>query len=231
MKILMLTDKMDIGGAETHILTLIEELSALGADITLMTSGGVYAENNLKNIVRTVYLPLDKRDMKSILKSKRAIREALPFFDVIHAHTRFTAFISKSARGRIKYPPIVTTAHLDFPTFPFGPLTYWGERTLAVSRDIEEHLIRKYRVGGERIMTTRNSIDYSIFTPGQEREKLIIHTSRIDKDRSRTAFMLTEAAKTILKNHRDWRILIAGTGDMYTKLYKAVGITNKTLGF
>ena len=42
MKILMLADKMDIGGAETHIITLIEELIKRGIDVTLVSNGGVY---------------------------------------------------------------------------------------------------------------------------------------------------------------------------------------------
>ena len=40
MKILMVTMKMDIGGAETHILELCRELKKAGHVITLFPTGG-----------------------------------------------------------------------------------------------------------------------------------------------------------------------------------------------
>ena len=44
MKILMATMKMEIGGAETHILELAKELAAQGVDVTVVSAGGVYAK-------------------------------------------------------------------------------------------------------------------------------------------------------------------------------------------
>jgi hypothetical protein len=49
MKVLLLTDRMDIGGAETHVLTLMGELIKMGCELTLLTSGGVYM-NELSRI-------------------------------------------------------------------------------------------------------------------------------------------------------------------------------------
>ena len=44
MKILIATDGMDIGGAETHVFTLINELKRRGIDVTLISAGGPYAD-------------------------------------------------------------------------------------------------------------------------------------------------------------------------------------------
>ena len=189
MKILMLCDKMDIGGAETHILTLISELVKRDEEITLICAGGVYIKNLLLMGVKYKYAPLDKRDAASILASRRIIAEAMKSCSIVHAHTRFSAFLARSAR-RGTYPPIAVTAHLNFPIFPFGAMTYWGDATLAVSEDIKKHLIEAYAVPREKIFMTRNSVDISAFSNGDKRKKLIIHTSRIDEGRALAAFAL-----------------------------------------
>ena len=44
MKILMLTDKMEAGGAETHIETLALALTARGHDVTVLSAGGRIAD-------------------------------------------------------------------------------------------------------------------------------------------------------------------------------------------
>ncbi len=231
MKILILTDKMDIGGAETHIYTLICELYKRGECVTLISSGGVYAEN-LKDIgIRCLYAPLDKRNAGALQKSAKIIKKEFNRHDIIHAHTRFTAFLSKRIRGDKKYPPIVTTAHLNFPLFPFGPFAYWGDRTLAVSYDIKDYLCKNYKISDKKIIQTKNSIDTSLFAPSESRKKIIIHTSRIDKGRALTAFMLVEIAEKLIEEYPDFRILIVGSGNRYESLLKLAEKTNKKIGF
>ena len=48
MKILILTDRLDVGGAETHIALLARELIKDGHEVTVASSGGAIAER-LKN--------------------------------------------------------------------------------------------------------------------------------------------------------------------------------------
>ncbi|MBR2650621.1 MAG: glycosyltransferase [Clostridia bacterium] len=230
MKILMLCDKMDIGGAETHILTLISELVKRDFDITLISGGGVYIKNILLLGVKYRYAPLDRRDIASVIASRRIVGEEMKRCSIVHAHTRFTAFIANSVR-RGTYPPIAVTAHLDFPTFPFGTLTYWGDATLAVSEDIREHLIQAYRVPREQIFMTRNSIDIDAFSGGGNRRKLIIHTSRIDEGRALAAFSLTDIAPKLLSDHPEYRMLIIGDGNRFADLKAAVNRANNELGF
>ena len=146
MKILMITDKMGIGGAETHIVTLARELVALGHSVTVISATGAYTKSLIALGIRCVYAPADARDPISVLRVKQTVAQHMRECDVVHAHTRFTAFIAKSIRGRGTYPPIAVTAHLDFPTFPYGAVSYFGDSALAVSEDIKEHLIKKYRV-------------------------------------------------------------------------------------
>ncbi len=231
MKILVLTDKMDIGGAETHIYTLICEIMKRGDSVTLISAGGAYADKLQNQGVRCIDAPLDKRSAHALNASLKIIKHELYKHDIVHAHTRFTAFLSKHARKDKKFPSIVTTAHLNFPLFPFGPLAYWGDMTLAVSDDIKDYLSINYRIPENKIHKTKNSIDTSLFFPSNIHEKIIVHTSRIDTGRSLTAFMLVSIAEKIAIEYPNFKILIVGSGNKYQKLTEVTENINKKIGF
>ena len=231
MKILIATDGMNIGGAETHVFTLINELRKKGADVTLISQDGVYSEILKKSGIKHVSAPLNKRDPISIQRSKKILAREMKRADIVHSHTRFTSHLAKSIRGNSHYPKIVTTAHLNFPLFPFGAFAYWGDGTLAVSEDIRKYLEINYAIKKEDVILTKNAIDLNVYQKASGTAKLIIHTSRIDAGRSKTAFLLVSAAKELLRAHSEWRILIVGSGNHFDRLSKAVLKTNEYLGF
>ena len=230
MKILIVTDRMHIGGAETHILTLIENLASRGITVTLLSGGGVFAERLKECGIRCVSAPFYKRDPISVGACIIALRREMRDADVVHTHTRFTSTLAARIRGAANVPPIVTTAHLNFPTFPYGPVTFLGDKTLAVSEDVREHLIAKYSVSPSRITVTRNSIDPRLFSGERSVRRLIVHTSRIDRGRARCAFTLVGAAEELLKEFPEHRILIIGDGDRHRQLSAAAEAVNERLG-
>lgn len=230
MKILIATDRMDIGGAETHVFTLIGELRKIHR-VTLISSGGVYAQILKESGIRCVNAPFDKRDFLSIKKSKKILEKEMKIADIVHTHTRFTSFLAKKIRGSSALPKIVTTAHLNFPLFPFGSFAFWGDGTLAVSEDIRDYLHKNYHINKENIALTKNSVNFSEYRVSSCDKKLIIHTSRIDTGRAKCAFLLVEAANEILSKHKDWRIMIVGDGNRFSKLSKKAKEVNEMLGF
>lgn len=230
MKILIVTDSMNIGGAETHVFTLINELKNKH-NVTLVSSGGIYVKALEKNGLKCVFAPLNKRDALSIRKSREILNKEMKRADIVHTHTRFSSFLAKKIRGNSNFPKIVTTAHLNFPLFPFGAFAFWGDATLAVSEDIRMYLRKHYKLNEENIKLTKNAIDLTLYRKSSLERKLIIHTSRIDKGRARTAFLLVEAAETILKEYKDWRIMIVGDGNLFDKLKKRANAINNRLGF
>lgn len=230
MNVLMVTDKMQLGGAETHVATLVERLISMGISVTLLSGGGVWAKRLEKIGATCVFAPLDKRDPASVIRCARIMREEMKKADIIHTHTRFSSSLATALRGEAKYPPIVTTAHLNFPTFPFGRISFYGDRTIAVSSDIKEHLIRSYSIDEGYITVTKNSIDPLLFGGERHIKKLIVHTSRIDRGRSRCAFALVSSAPALLKRFPEHKILIIGTGNCFGRLKAAVERANEKMG-
>ena len=230
MKILIATDKMDIGGAETHIFTLINELRK-HYRITLISSGGVYFDVLKTSGIRCVIAPFDKRDLLSIRKSFKIMKCEMNRADIVHTHTRFTSFLAKKVRGKNSFPRIVTTAHLNFPLFPFGRLAFWGDGTLAVSEDIRDYLKKSYQIKKEDVILTKNALNLSEYRQSNLTKKLIVHTSRIDTGRAKCAFLLTDLATELLSRHKDWRIMIIGSGNRFEQLSKRAKEANDRLGF
>ena len=146
MKILMATMGLGIGGAETHIVELAKELKHQGHDIAIVSNGGVYVPEITAAGIRHYQAPLHRRSFREMRQARAALRRILDQErpDVVHAHARIPAFLCGGLCRRRKLP-FVTTAHWVFNTK--GVLRYlsdWGERTVAVSDDIKDYLIREY---------------------------------------------------------------------------------------
>lgn len=244
MKILMVTMSMGIGGAETHILELCRELNRLGHDITLASFGGVYADELMSLGIRHVSLPMNKKDPISAASAYRGLYRLIRGgnFDIVHAHARIPAFICSLVRRRLDFR-FVTTAHLNFSVSNplWRRLSNWGDRSMAVSFDIEDYLVKEYGFPRERIYQTINGIDTNKFSASipfddilkkhsliRERRR-IVYISRLDSDRADPAFRLIEAAPDIHAEFPDTDILIVGGGNEFGILSQLASSANQKM--
>lgn len=238
--VLFVTGSMNTGGAETHVLTMASSLMQEGCFVAVASSGGIFVEELKKRGILHITVPLNTRLPHRILHAARIIRRAVKRygFDILHAHTRPAALACRCvARGGIlstgscKRVRFVTTAHLDFGVTPLiRRFTDWGERTLAVSEDLREYLIREYGLRYEAIDLTVNGIDTdrfykkelpSAYRQAKEEPVEIVHVSRIDKDRALTAFLLVSLMPALLKEH-NVRLTIVGGGELFKALSERV---------
>lgn len=234
--ILLVTNRMSAGGAETHILTLASSLMQAGCFVAVASSGGIF-ENELKNRgILHIEAPLNSKMPHNIIRSALILKRAVKRygFDILHAHARIASLACRMiTKGGLLAPfrrddlRFVTTAHLDFRITPITRhLTYWGERTLAVSEDLREYLIKGYGLSYESVDLTINGIDTSRFdrhelpnavTDDKNKTLEIVHVSRIDKDRALTAYALLAIMPALLKKHRV-HLTIVGGGDLFYEL-------------
>ena len=164
MKILMLIDSLDVGGAESHVETLADGLSALGCEVAVASAWGKTAEKMVKNDIKWLPLPSFCSKMMpnpiKIIQIKNLIdrysKEQAP--DIVHAHTRMTALLARPACKKRKIP-LVTTAHALFSMkFPKNLLSTWGDATICVSEDIAHHLQKHSPTPPQNVKIIRNGI-------------------------------------------------------------------------
>ncbi len=246
MKILMVTMKMAIGGAETHILELCRELKAMGHDITLASHGGVYADALIAEGIAHVTLPLDSKSPVAVLTSLRGLERLISEgnFDLVHAHARIPAFLCGLLWRKYKFR-FVTTAHLNFSLNPlWRRLSCWGERAMAVSDDIGDYLVKEYGYPADKISVTINGIDtvkYGTEVPyaeflrefglpeGAERNRLV-YVSRLDADRADPAYRIVRIAAQLNEAIPNLDIIIGGGGTEFEKIRRLAEDANKAAG-
>jgi polysaccharide pyruvyl transferase CsaB len=243
-KILMATMSLDIGGAETHIIELSTELKRRDYDVIVASNGGVYVQEIEKKGIRHFHVPMNRRNIFHMIKSyyllRRLIINEQP--DIVHAHARIPAFICGLLRKSLRFP-FVTTAHWVFDTGRgLKYLTNWGQKSIAVSEDIKDYLIKNYRIPERDIFVTINGIDtekFSARTSGAgikaefslDRTKPIITSvSRLDSDRALAAEQLIDIAPELDKQLPGIQLLIAGGGNVYSELAAKADAVNRSLG-
>ena len=220
----LLCASFDIGGAETHVLTLARALADLGHRVTVVSGGGVYEkeadtfEHIRLPLHKKRYFPFALRALRLLFKRRR--------FDIIHAHARYPAFLCRLLGVRF-----VSTAHWVFSTrFPLRLLSFWGEECLAVSPDIGAYLKREYGLSEEKISLTVNGIDTSRFLAKERKGDIsICHCSRLDSDRARAAFSLIEAVSRLCKEYL-FHVRIVGDGTEKERITRLAEEVNQKAG-
>lgn len=244
MRVLMATMKLDIGGAETHIVELSKALANRGIEVIVASNGGAY-ETELKEAgIRHIKVPFHSKNPVYLKKAYKQLKQIIleNHIDVVHAHARIPAFLCGLLHNRYRFR-FVTTAHWVFSTkFPYKLLTRWGDRSLAVSHDIKDYLMKNYGIHNENIRVTINGIDLEKFSSDTDYSQIakefnldsvktrIVYVSRMDVDRSLVAHKLIKITPDLVKEIPDLEIIIVGGGNDYEKVKSEADAINSSIG-
>lgn len=235
MKILLLTDKMDVGGAETHVFTLARALVRLGHRVTVASSGGALAQRLKKCGIPHLTLPLSSKAPLDIAHSYLALRSLLSKggFDAVHSHARIPSLLASSV-ARKKGIPLICTVHAKFSlSFWRRALSRWGNKTISVSQDLAQYLAEGYSVPPENITVIPNGIDTEEFSPlpAPSSPLRIAFLSRLDEDCSLGAELLCSIAPRLADKFGRLEIAIGGGGDRLEYIEKTAQRINSQLPF
>ena len=244
MKILLTLAGLDIGGAETHVAELATELHRRGHKVIVASGGGVYADELEAIGIRHYTVPLTRRNIGDMLRSRRMlkkiIRKEKP--DIVHAHARIPAFIIDTLKKSCNFV-FVTTVHGAFDTsFILRHLSGWGNKTLAVSEDLKKYLLTNYDVAEKDIYTSINGISSVKFNKDIDGSKIIkefdlpesdnriCYVSRLEDGICSCAYMLIDEMERICTSVTDATLIIVGGGEHYDALHKKAEEVNNRLG-
>lgn len=233
MKILMLTDRMDGGGAETHIAQLIRSLQKSGCEVSLISSGGRVADGLARDGIPCYRAPMNSRNPFVWIRLRRYLRRLIldEGFEILHAHARIPALLIRGlCKGRVTE---IVTAHAHFHTNPIlSRLCNWGMYTVAVSEDLRAYVCDAYGVAAERVRVISNGVDCQRFIPPKKRgdSPVILFASRLDADCARGAELLCEVAPSLLQRFPNLRIRIAGGGSESERVRALADAVNRSVG-
>ena len=236
MKILILTDRLHMGGAETHIAQLAETLRKGGEEVFIASAGGTIADRLEAIGIFQLRMPLGTHSPLKWFFLRRKIRAFIKEngIDVAHAHARIPALLIRGVR-RLGCAEIVT-AHAKFRSGILRRfLSFWGENSITVSEDLRSYLHNVYKIPMQRITVIPNGIDLSRFSPSMQKNDSgalrILFASRLDKDCSRGAELLCEIAPTLIKQIPSIRITIVGGGKKMPEIATRAQKINHVLGY
>lgn len=248
MNVLLLIDTLNRGGAETHLLTLAEQLCRNGVNVTVASGGGTLEQTLAQTGATALHFPTPLR-AAGMLPNARWLRRLLraQHFDTVHAHTRRTALLCRLATLRpLPLPPAaaplavtyrrrglrralqplrVVTAHAKFAP-RCRSLSFWGDTTIAVSEDIRAHLQAAFALPAQRVTVIPNGIDLSRFRPSPQLHDpttfCVTFASRLDADCSMVAEQLLSLAPRLAAACRErgarLQLTILGGGDRLERL-------------
>ena len=225
MRILMLTNAMESGGAETHIVSLARSLVRRGHAVTVASAGGAMVKLLRAAGVSHIRLPLDRRGLFSLFAARRGLSRLLRrgAWDVVHAHARLPAFLAAPLCAR-RGLCLVSTVHAKFPVgWVSRRYTRFGQAAIAVCEELRGHACAHFSLDASDVTVIPNGVDTSHFTPPRARREggaHVVFMSRLDGDCSLGARLLCRVAPRLTSRFPRLHVTVVGGGDAYGAVKK-----------
>lgn len=236
--------KLDIGGAETHVVELAKELKKRGYNVVVTSNGGVYERELNDAGIKHYMVPLQNKNPRNVYKAWNLLKKIIQVekIDLVHSHARIPSFILGKLQKKLHFP-FVTTAHWVFTTkYGLKYITDWGQRTIAVSEDIKKYLMVNYKIPEDHIFVTINGIDTEKFSPAVDagdamqelhlrlEDNTIVYVSRLDASRSLVARQLVAVLPQLDKLIENLKLVIVGGGDDFDAVRALAEEANQKMG-
>lgn len=225
--IIQMLPELHSGGVERGTLELGKYLVEQGHRSMVISGGGRMVEQLEAEGSRHVEWEVGKKSLSSLKYISRLrnllIRERV---DILHLRSRLPAWIGYLAwKGIDKNirPKLVTTFHGFYSINAYSAVMAKGDRVIAISNTIKEHVMAHYRVPAERVSLIYRGVDKAVFDPaavahtridalltewGVERSSgpLILLPGRVTSWKGQDVF-LKSLAKLV---HLDWTAVCVG---------------------
>ena len=231
MKILMLIDSIDIGGAETHLINLVQILKKNDIECIVASSGGLYEKELIDDEIEHVKLAMKSKNILSLIKTIISLIKLVKKnkIDIIHSHGRMPAFIGNIV-SKFTSVRFITTAHAKVESKSiYKYITTYGEYVISVSEDIKKHIIKEFDINEKKISIIPNGINIEKFKNKDVNKQIvkdlklksgsikIMIVSRMDGQLGQICIDLIKKYKTI-NCQKKIEILVVGDGNRFDEI-------------
>ncbi|MHB8619600.1 MAG: glycosyltransferase, partial [Chloroflexota bacterium] len=150
MRILFVTNFMDVGGIETSLIQLAPELKRRGHEVSVLSSGGVLERELEQQQVPHVRMSVNLWHPFQLIRTAVSLRQYLrhEHFDIVHAMSaagNLATLLSRNSASAgthfVSSPMGLQNSEHEFPVVTYlrnWLLTIQAERVLLISEAIEE---------------------------------------------------------------------------------------------
>lgn len=238
MNILFLANHLNIGGITSYILSLSKGLKKRRHNIYIASSGGVLLSKFIEEGITHIAIPIKTKQEvspKILLSMLRLSGEIKKHgIELVHSHSRTTQVLGCLLNKALGVP-YLSTCHGFFKQRFFRKIfPCWGQKIIAISEPVKEHLVKDFRVDEKRIAVIHNGIDTGYFSrPStvdhiQIKVKLGLGSGPVVGIVARLSdvkghIYLIRAMKAVLEKIPGAELLIVGEGKIKEQLVKAAG--------
>jgi len=233
MRILFIANHLNVGGISSYLLTLGGGLKQKGHQVYLASGGGELEDKFIQAGVTLLKAPLKTKNEISpkIIFSFWKLRKATRKFniDLIHSHSRTTQVLG-NLLGRSLAKPHIFSCHGFFkPRLSRRLFPCWGQKVIAVSQQVKEHLICDFKLDAQKISVIHNGIDTKNFGDFSARDNmraelgipadfLVGIIARLSEVKGH--IYLIRAMPEVIKSFPNAKLLIVGQGKTKGALIK-----------
>jgi glycosyltransferase involved in cell wall biosynthesis len=172
------------GGAERGALDVAAALAQAGGTPIVASAGGPMARELERWHVRHITLPLDSKNPLVMRLNMHRLEKLIREFnvDIVHARSRAPAWSAWGAARRTG-ARFMTTFHAPY-NFSgnlkrfYNSVMVRGERVIAISGFIRDHILENYRVDPSAIRLIHRGIDLNHFAPDRVSPERVIALAR-----------------------------------------------------
>lgn len=250
MVILLFGDKLNIGGTETHIFTVAQELRRRGHRVIIGTSGGPLEPAFVKAGLEVVRLPFKSDDpvLTELSDLIRMVKDLVngEQVDILHANFLGGMKVASQVSQELGIPLIVTVHGLYYPFKLMRRAVELSTRVIAVSIPARNYVVNTIKYEARKVTVIPNGIDCHVYQPGpkmnrfrkelglglDEKAKVVLTCGRIAWGKTRVIASLIEAARLFTQDDFGNNIyyVIAGSGPDTSLIRLRVELTNQALG-
>lgn len=223
--VLQLLPSLVTGGVERGTVDIARALTEVGWHSFVVSSGGPMVSELSRVGANHLELPVDSKNPLVMCANVRRLAEIIKKngVDIIHARSRAPAW-SGFAACRHTGAKFVTTFHGTYDTSmplkrTYNSIMVRGQRIIAISKFIANHLVDTYKVAPERVSIIPRGVDFTLFNPHKISAERIIKLSR--------KWRLEDGVPVIMLPGRltDWkgqRVLLAALAKLSTRKFRCL---------
>lgn len=169
-RVLLVVPRMNIGGAESHVVQIARALKSSGWDVEVASGGGALAEQLQKEGIPQKWVPIRWNYFFAVWQLKNIVRNGE--YDLIHAHSNATGAIVAKVAEEAGIPWIYT-AHTGLRPPRIEEFAK-AERILAVSEFTKKIILEKGKdfLDPTKVIVLHNAIDCDYFSPLGKRKEV-----------------------------------------------------------
>jgi glycosyltransferase involved in cell wall biosynthesis len=171
LHILQVVPSLAGGGVERGTIDVAAAVVKAGGKATVVSAGGPMVRELERAGAKHIAMRVDTKNAFEMWRNVKPLAELIRSerVDLVHARSRAPAWSARAAARRAGVP-FVTTFHgtYNFKSWfkkRYNAIMASGDRVIAISNFIAEHVKTHYRVPAERIEVIHRGVDLDIFAP------------------------------------------------------------------